>query len=108
MTLNHVQNLKHLWDTTYGDMTIYEYNQSTNALPRKYVWVFNSKGENITQMVASVLDRKTSRSQKFYGAIMTSGYGFHFAAIIIDGLQQKNYRNENDIRFHYFTDNGQA
>lgn len=108
MTLNQVQNLKSLWDITYSDMTFYEYNQRTNALPRKYVWVFNSKGENITKMVASVLGRKTSRSQQFYGAIMTSGYGFYFATILIDRLQQGNYRNENDIRFHYFTDNGQT
>lgn len=107
MTLNQVQNLKHTQDTTYNDMTFYEYNQPRhNALPGKYVWVFNSKGENITEMVAHVLDRKTSRSQRFYGAILTSGYGFYFTTILIESLRNKNYRNENDICFHYFLDKG--
>ncbi len=108
MTLNQIRNLKHTQDTTYSDMTFYEYNQyRTNALPGKYVWVFNLKGENITEMVAYVLGRKTSRSQKFYGAILTSGYGYSFNTLLIESLRKNNYRDENDIRFHYFIENGQ-
>lgn len=106
MRLEQVKNLKHTWDTTYAGLTFYEYNQRTNALPRKYVWVFNSKGENITHMVAFVLDRKTSRSQRFFGSMLTSGYGFYYATLLIDWLENKNYRTENDIRFHYFLSNG--
>lgn len=108
MTLEQVKNLKHLWDTSYAGLTFYEYNQRTNALPRKYVWVFNEKGENITHMVAFVLGHKTSKSQRFFGAMMTTGYGFYFAGLMVDRLESKNYRNENDIRFHYFLSNGPA
>jgi len=106
MTLEQVKRLKHLNETNYGDMTFYEYNQRTNGLPRKYVWIFNANGENITRMISFVLDRKTSRSQRFFGAIMTTGYGFYFAGYLQEYLKNKNYRNENDIRFDYFIKNG--
>lgn len=108
MTLEQVKRQYGLWNINYGDMSFYEVSRRlrTRALPTKYVWVFNSKGENITAMVAFVLGRKTSRSKKCFQAMLASDFDYYASIFLADELYQKNYLNENDIRFHYFLDNG--
>jgi len=92
--------------TKFADMTFYEFNQRrADGLFRKYVFAFNDRGENITSLVRIFLDlTKYAKQKKFYGAMMSGGYGFSYADSLIESLRYHGYRNYDLMVFCLMVD----
>lgn len=59
------------------------------GLPYKYLYIFNMDGKNITSEIAQKFNYKQSKSKKFNGSLITSGYGFLFFDYIYDKLKRE-------------------
>ncbi len=90
-TWGQLQRSRKKYVATFSDLTFLEVNRRrADGLLKKYVWVFYN-GKNITPLVGLFLKSRTSRSQKFCGALTGGGYGLRHADILIDALERNGY-----------------
>lgn len=63
---------------------------ASDGLPYKFLYVFDVEGKNISQEMADLFEYKTTKRAKFYGSLMTSGYGFKFTDYVFEKMKKNN------------------
>jgi hypothetical protein len=88
-TIEEVKRFRNVLETTFYDYTFYEINQRRkDGLFRKYVFIFRN-GRDVSEEIGRILNWKTSRSQRFHGALMGGGYGFSLSSYITDAMRMR-------------------
>lgn len=97
-TKAQVERTKNIFLSRYRDITLYELNvPRKDGLFKKYVWVFDKNGNNITVLVAHFLNWRVSRSSIFRGCLMSGGHGFKLVDYVALALERRNYRTVGDL-----------